>query len=182
MASIDERKAWMREHLHYEFVMLWHTYDKLCAPASADKRDGYAFYEAFVVHARNFYYFLTNGDGSNVKAKHYAENFKANGKEIEGKIGAMNMQVQHMGGARPSGDDDRRIKTAHCGTVARWIDKNFTLFLKELDDTYLQVWADTGAVAPDLILRPNYTITACTAFSSTSSMTLEELRAKLKLR
>lgn len=54
--SFDERVAYLREHLHYEVIMLRHAYSRM---GTSDGLDFNAFLEAFAVHCRVLIEFLT---------------------------------------------------------------------------------------------------------------------------
>lgn len=171
MASKSEKLDWLREHLHYELAMLLHTYGKICDLRQS--LDRCAFYESFVVHARNLYAFLTNEkDQRNYRADEFVDGFTAKSDELHGKIQRMNTQVQHMGKARV-GDDDpgNKVTTLDCEAVARWVEKHLQRFLDLLQAPYRQVWIDLApAMQPGLTLTlpsPKYTDAASSSMFMT---------------
>lgn len=154
MASNAKKAEWLKEHLHYELMMLLHTYGRVCELNQCPDRC--AFYESFAVHARNLYNFLTNDEDSrNYRADEFVYGFESKGNELHGKIQRMNIQVQHMGKARVGdSDSEDKITTVDCETVARWIEKNLQRFLNQLQAPYKQTWID---LSPPM--QPGQTLT-----------------------
>jgi hypothetical protein len=65
----------LREHIPYELLMLRHTHRQLSQVDGQLDRN--AFLEAFAVHARNLFNFLTNREDSrNLKASDFKSAYK----------------------------------------------------------------------------------------------------------
>jgi hypothetical protein len=154
----NQKTAYLEDHLPYEILMLRYTFQKIMAFQS--QLDWNAYYESFVLHARNLYLFLTNGDGSNAKASDFIAGFKAQKtNETISAFQRLGTQVFHLGPARPS-DELQKVAIVQATVVNNWLDQNFSSFIDGLDEKYRLHWqpgrADP-AQAPGQIMRFGYT-------------------------
>lgn len=167
MASRSEQEAFLREHLNYEMLMLRHTAARL--PKISDQLEWNVHFVAFVVHARNFYDFLTwDSDTRNFSAKNYGT-FKAEkDNDTTGRFGRVHGQVLHLGKTRP-GD---RVTLGDVEALANWVEEKFCAFRGTLDAGYQTCWDEQAATPPSiptlvLSLGPHVTPQATGAISIT---------------
>jgi hypothetical protein len=115
--------------------------------------DWNAYYECFVLHARNLYLFLTNGDGANAKATRFIKGgFESDKTEdtisVFQKLGT---QVFHLGIKRPS-EQKAKVTLDNAETVNQWVEENFKSFLEKLNDH--DVLGDRTPSWPELQANP----------------------------
>jgi hypothetical protein len=132
MSSRNRRIQHLGDHLPYELLMLRHAYQRTLEDRYA--LDWNAFYEAFVVHARNLFEFLTNEGGSNnFKACDFS-NFTAKKDPVAQRLINQNLhwQVFHFGKQRKSKDEEK-VGREERKTIFDWIEENFETFIVALD-------------------------------------------------
>ena len=72
----DRLQAYLEDHLAYEVLMLRHALTKITT--FQHPLEWNAYFESFVVHARNLYAFLTNDDDSRTfKARDFINGFQS---------------------------------------------------------------------------------------------------------
>ena len=175
-----ELEQYLDDHLPYERMMLEYTFQKICA--GGPQCDWNAYYEAFAVHARNLYQFLSNGDG-NAKAHEFVPGFKARKTDATIPIFArISAQVLHMSPSRPT-EAAKKVQIEDAKAIHNWIDQHFRSFVAALPPDLRPHWNEprskvpanagsfvisTGPTGP---VGPSHTATVeasptCTAFSS----------------
>ncbi|MCK1274429.1 hypothetical protein IVB46_04125 [Bradyrhizobium sp. 61] len=142
----DDKKDYMREHLHYEIEMLRFTHDRLKSISSQMLAN--ALMESFVVHARNlmdFFYnqldpkcfsaadFLPTGDPAAQKAS-----FGDAGKAY----GLVHNQTLHLGQRRPTLDKDK-VGPDERQTLRDAIESQIPAFEAALLSDYKTIWDET---------------------------------------
>jgi hypothetical protein len=115
----QQKHDYLDEHLPYMLKMLRYTYGQML------QRQHYlswnAHFESFAVHARNLVNLLTNGDKGNIKAKDFAENFRARIGDASGAMSKLDQQVFHLAKERPKNAVDK-FNTEHAKAVYDWIE------------------------------------------------------------
>jgi hypothetical protein len=165
MSSLEERIAYLPEHLLYEVLMLRFTLMRLDMDQTQLLWN--ALYEAFGVHARNLYDFLRNEKASrNFKADDFIDGFALNDRNaVHGLMQKMYEQILHLGKQRTA-DKNEKIQLDDVKKVAVWIEQGLNQFAIELPEPYKSKWkpneADPANV-PDAIYM-------LTGQPSTSSM------------
>lgn len=143
---------YIKEHLPYEIEMMRHAHEKL--NMGACPADWNAFYQSFAVNARNMYMFLTNEDGSNVKAKNFVKEFKSKKNDLTKAIHyKFLMQVFHLGSIRPI-NPKNKISLKEINLYFIWICENIERFFELLSGDYRRLWPDqkaAGLSKPSLV-------------------------------
>lgn len=155
--SETELKTYLSEHLSYEVLMLRYTLKELHTTQPALRWN--AMFEAFAVHARAMYDFLTNDkDARNVRAVDFAPEFKASKvAEAQGKINALQGQVFHPGKRRVDGDK-LKLSVSDAERIGEWVEDNMDRFIRnlprELDQAYRPEEAEPQNMDDAIILMP----------------------------
>lgn len=129
MATNDQRKAYLSEHLAYMLKML--RYDLQQMQQQQHYLSWNAHFESFAIHARNLANFLTNNDTGNIKAADFVAGFKARKGDLSGPLAKLEKQVFHLAKQRPT-TVVGKFNTDDAKAVANWIEQNFADFLSEL--------------------------------------------------
>lgn len=144
--SREELASYLDEHLPYERMMLDYTFGKITTQQS--QCDWNAYYESFVIHARNLYNFLTNNDGTNAKAHEFVFNFKA--RKSTGTISISSKllaQVHHLSPKRPSAAE-QKVQADDARVLYSWIDDNFDQFIRGLPENLRTLWNESKSRPP----------------------------------
>ena len=143
MMTEDEMISYLKDHLPYELLMLRYAFQKISSKQEQAQLDWNAYYECFVLHARNLYLFLTNGDAANAKAARFIKGgFESDKTEdtisVFQKLGT---QVFHLGIKRPS-EQETKVTLDDAEKVNRWVEENFKSFLDKVHDHDRSVLGD----------------------------------------
>ena len=135
MLNPNEKKEMLEDHLPYELMMLKFTFAKMSE--AREQLDYNAYYEAFVVHARNLYWFLTNDDKSNAHACEFVLGFKASKTNATiSTFQDLHRQVLHIGKGRKT-NREQKVQYDEAKDVFDWIILNSDVFIGRLDSTDL---------------------------------------------
>jgi hypothetical protein len=137
----SDLNEYLNKSLKYELLMLRYTLPKIKAPPCQMELN--AYFESFVVHARNLYQFLTNeGRGNDAGAREFASHFKANKTNDTISLFAKILpQILHLGRNRPS-DPSKQANVDGAQKWSDWIEKNFKAFIDALGPEYAWDWND----------------------------------------
>jgi hypothetical protein len=142
MASKQKRIAYLREHLHYELLMLRFTWSRL--KRVRVRLLWNALYESFGVHARNLIDFLRNEqDSRNFKASDFIEKFEvAKKNKVDGVMQRMHQQLLHLGKQRTTDEDGeaKKINMVDVEKIGDWIETGLAQFTRELSEPYREHW------------------------------------------
>jgi hypothetical protein len=142
----EQKIAYLQEHLPYEVLMLRYAIDKITTgeiTTPQQQLDWNAHYESFVLHARNLYMFLTNGDRSNVKASNFVPEFKAQKtNDTISTFQRLGTEAFHLG---PERSTDHKVAMNEAKAVKDWLLSNFSTFVGKLNDSYRVHWQPTRA-------------------------------------
>ena len=160
--SVEEKLAFLRDHLAYEREMLGHAFSQLHAlPAGLAWN---ANYESFAVHARNLYDFLRNdGKQKNFKAFQFVPDW-APPKFLD-QFNGLDPFVFHMGMER---GEATKLDLATLGVLGTWLDQHWKAWVNRLPQPFSGEIADSP-VCPVLVMTGGATPqTACTAVFATT--------------
>jgi hypothetical protein len=153
MASYNQMKDCLQEHLPYELRML-----KFAGARLQDTRgDRFnAFFECFVVHARSLYEFVTNtGDSRSFMAKDFGVKRKipqARRDLVHGTIKTLNQHVFHIGKRRPR-EIEKKVSSGQLKEVQSWIEEEMQAFVAALSMDLGALWnhqvSELSANVPD---------------------------------
>jgi hypothetical protein len=148
MSSEAERRAYLKNHLPYEMLMLRYAAQTL--PQRRLQLEWNMCVESFTVHARIIYEFLTNADNpQNFRARDYAPGFSApKTDDTKSIFGRVHCQVLHLGKKREN-DATRKIVMSDVEKTVRWIEPHFKSFLDSLDGTMRSCWDEGLATPPE---------------------------------
>lgn len=126
---------YLSEHLPYELMMLRHAMWKL--NEHQEQLEWNVLYESFVVHARNLYKFLTNGE--DVQACKFVPGFgsKADGFSYLQKLDA---QVLHLSPNRPR-LAQAKMQIGDVKACYEWIEEKFAKFVAGLTEEKSKLWS-----------------------------------------
>ena len=144
MSNPSDLQKYLNGHLKYELDMLRYTLSiiKLPIDSPQGQRNWNAHFEAFLMHARNLYRFLTNGDSRNQRARDFSSRFKADKTDdTKSLFTKVNDQVFHLGKNRPFGASEK-ANVDGAQKVSDWIEINFRKFIGELAKEYECDWND----------------------------------------
>lgn len=146
---MSDQAVWLKEHLSYELLMLDFAIGRI--RSVENQLEWNAFYESFVVHARNLYFFLTNkGEGSDYNASDFVAEFKSAKDDLTiGKFQKMHHQVLHMGKHRPK-EGSTKLNRGNCEDVYRWMEGAMRNFIGQLEKPYDQTWRESNAAIAGL--------------------------------
>jgi hypothetical protein len=165
LTTEQEKLEYLIEHIWYERWMLDHSLSRM--GSVTDQFDWNAFFVSFAVHARNLYKFLTNRDGSNVKARDYVADFKHGSHEFS--IAKWDQAVLHLAKARPS-EADRKVDYDDAIVAHRWATKEFSRFLDMLGEPYKSSWEQRATKeAQCFTIRYNLPVHSMSSSSSSVS-------------
>jgi hypothetical protein len=136
------------DHLPYERMMLEYTLQKITAGGSQCEWN--VHYESFAVHARNLYYFLTNGDGTNAKAYEFVPGFKADRTATTIAIfPKLSAQVLHLSPSRPT-EAEKKVQLDDAKKFHAWIVLNFSKFVEALSPELRSHWNEPRSKPPPI--------------------------------
>ena len=176
--SHGETSAWLTEHLFYEWTMLHHTIDKVVNAKISNGQEQLEYntnYVAFMVHARNMYWFLTNRvEQGDYSAHDFVQNFKSPKTDLTKSVSQrVNPQVFHLDEERPALGPDK-INSADCYVFFSWLVVEFRRFESQLPSPIRSAWvARIGSAPPTVDVRFDAGAApyACTIFTSATSGT-----------
>jgi hypothetical protein len=149
MSSAQQRKEYLEEHLYYELLMLRFSYREI--NKSQSPLIWNAFFDSFVMHARNLIDFLTNDGGvQNFKAVDFTVDYIAPDKKkggIQGLYDKLHAHALHLGKLRPT-DDEKKINVVRAQKLFDWIEKHLPNFGSKLTPQNRQYWKPDLAVPP----------------------------------
>jgi hypothetical protein len=137
MASEDKAIEYLANHLPYELLMLRHCYERTLK--NRDELDWNAFHEAFAVHARNLFDFLTNGGtNNNFNAADFSGFKAARGSKIDTRVRVilnqdLHRQVFHPGKQRTT-EDREKVGPKDRKVVFDWVEAQLAKFIETLDE------------------------------------------------
>lgn len=149
--TASEKVAYLDDHLPYERMMLEYTLGKISVEQT--QCDWNAYYESFVVHARNLYQFLTNDDKGNAKACDFVRDYRASKTDsTKPTFSGLLEQVFHMSPKRPS-ENQHKVHLADAREFHRWIDQHFCEFLDQLPPDLKPHWNQERSIPPKVAAR-----------------------------
>lgn len=158
MASQQELRDFLRDHLSYERAMLEFTFAELAKPHEQSMWN--ALFESFAVHARLLYAFLRSQEKGGINATDYAEKLKT---DPLGSTLLINQSIFHalkgrVDGARYDMDD---ATEAH-----KWIVREWRRWVGNLPPHFASVLNDPPRAVQVTVGAPSAT-NAITVISST---------------
>jgi hypothetical protein len=171
MNEDQQKRDYLDEHLPYMLKMLRYTYGQMLQEQHYLSWN--AHFESFAVHARNLIKFLSNSDEGNFKAhQFFPQGYKARvGGDIRGAMAKLEQQVFHLHKGRPR-TFVGKFNTEHAHEVRDWIEKNFDIFVRQLDQDWRPLFNDKKADPTQddpLYITVTANRSACTATVSSSS-------------
>lgn len=129
---VDELE-FLKEHVGYELEMLSRT--RAFAASESDPWKWNAYFESYLLHARNLIDFLTKpSDDKNCVARDFSSSYVP--EKMDGKAariyGRLHDQVLHMGKARTI-DPSKKVNWSDAGELVRVIEGRMSAFFEAVD-------------------------------------------------
>ncbi len=128
MATQQELRDFLRDHLIYEKAMLDFTFGELSKPH--DQPMWNALFESFAVHARLLYNFLRSQEKGGFHARHYGP--KLDTKPLGSSL-LINQSIFHALKGRVDG---ARYDMSHATEAYNWIDREWQRWVDALPSTF----------------------------------------------
>jgi hypothetical protein len=139
-----ELTDYLRDHIHYEVLMLRHCYERMGTSRGLDFN---AFLEAFAVHARVLAEFLSEGakTRNDVRARQYVGGFRSERKDglIRDTLDKLDEQIFHSSAKRTK-DPEKQFNTNLATELWSWIERDVLKFNAALQSPYPKDWMPTG--------------------------------------
>jgi hypothetical protein len=134
VSNLSDLEDYLNRNLGSDLLMLRYTLSKI--KTLQHQMDWNAYFESFAVHARNLYYFLTNEDGPNRRARDFTSQFKASKtSETIRVFDKVHGQILHLGRNRPD-DPSKKANLDSAQRLSDWIENNFKAFIDGLGPEY----------------------------------------------
>jgi hypothetical protein len=133
MAKVEHKWAYLAEHLHYEWWMLNHAFERALESSSAnDTVATNAFLESFWLHARICTDFLRNeGTQNDMKARSYIDRYEIKGAPPPKLLQRLNDQITHFSTGR---EKAQKLDATDMKSALEWLNYEMGEFRMALPD------------------------------------------------